>query len=63
MERDNTHTVEGIEFKTYADGCIMWSADWCALCDLANAGDARFAYVSGGPETYGHTDIYYRASA
>jgi hypothetical protein len=52
-------SVGGVEFHLGNDGVVVWSANWDQLYRWAEKKQYGFSYRSGGPGTYGHTDVVY----
>jgi hypothetical protein len=51
--------LDGVRVGLGTGGTIIFSTDWDYLWKLAAKGDARLIKQSGGPSTYGHTNLLY----
>lgn len=51
--------IDGTRIGLGTDNIIIFSTDWDYLWKLAAKGDHRLIKESGGPGTFGHTDLFY----
>jgi hypothetical protein len=60
-EGEGSHyaVIDGVRVGLGTNNIIIFSTDWEHLWKLAAKGDHRLVKRSGGPETMGHTDLFY----
>jgi hypothetical protein len=51
--------LDGVRVGLGTNNRVVFSTDWEYLWKLAAKGDRRLIKESGGPSTYGHTDLFY----